>query len=191
MANDASEIVVGANGRVLVAPISADMPDDIESDLSVDWTEVGFVSEDGVQFTDSKDITDIPAWQSFYPVRKVVSGKTSTIEFAMRQWNRTTVVFAFGGGAVSSVDGVSIYKPPAPGTLDSRAVCVEWVDGGDTFRLVMPNGIASGDVSPQVVRTAATDLAVSFEATPDGTPDDGDLSTEPWYIITDSDSFGS
>jgi hypothetical protein len=189
--NDASEIVVGANGRVLVAPTTAEMPDDVSTDLSADWSEVGFVSENGVTFTDSKAITDIPAWQSFYPVRKIVSGKTSTIEFVMRQWNRTTVVFAFGGGAITNAAGVATYVPPAPGILDSRAVCVEWTDSGDTYRLVMPNGLASGDVSPNVVRTAATDLAVSFEATPEGNPVDDDLGSNPWYILTDAEGFAS
>lgn len=200
MSNDATEIVVGANGRVLVADAdtlgSGDFPTDVlvgsgdELDLAV-WTEVGFVSENGVTFTDGKTIADIPAWQAFYPVRKIVTEKMTKVEFVMRQWNTDTVRFAFGGGSVSESGGVATYIPPAPGDLDNRAMVVEWVDGEATYRLVLPRGIVTGDVAAQVVRTAASDLPVSFEVSPAGLPVDGDLSTQPWYILTDAQQFES
>jgi hypothetical protein len=40
------------------------------------------------------------------------------------------------------------------------------------------------------MRTAATDLPISFEVTPQDTPTDGDLGTQPWYIVTDAAMFG-
>lgn len=199
MANDSSEIVVGANGRVLV--LDADtaasvLPDDVvtgsgDSLLDDGWVEVGFVSEDGVTFTDGKDINDINAWQAFYPVRKIVTAKSSKIEWVMKQWDGTTVTTAFGGGTIDNSTGVSIYTPAAPGDLHELAVVVEWVDGGDTYRLVMPRGIVTGEVSTKVTRTESADLPVAFEATPAGTPEEGDLSSQPWYLITDAAQFGS
>ncbi len=197
MSNNSEEIVVGANGRVLVAN-AADVtlwPDDV-TDTSGDsldpaFQEVGFVTEDGVTFADGKTINDIKAWQSFYPVRKNVTEKSSKIDFVMRQWNPLTVVTAFGGGAVDNSTGVSIYTPPVPGTLDELAIIVEWVDGDDTYRLVMPRGVVTGEVSSKVTRTDAADLPISFEASPAGSPDSSDLGTQPWYILTDADQFGS
>lgn len=198
--NDATEIVVGANGRVLVADAdtlgSGDIPTDVvvgsgdQLDPAV-WTEVGFVSENGVTFTDGKTIADIPAWQAFYPVRKIVTEKMTKVEFVMRQWNTSTIRFAFGGGSVDMAAGVATYTPPAPGDLDNRAMCIEWVDGPDTYRLVLPRGIVTGDVAAQVVRTAASDLPVSFEVSPAGLPTEGDLLSQPWYIVTDADQFES
>ncbi len=198
--NDATEIVVGANGRVLVAasdPLgSGDFPTDVvvgsgdALDPSV-WTEVGFVSENGVTFTDGKTIADIPAWQAFYPVRKIVTDKMTKVEFVMRQWNTETVRFAFGGGDVDVSSGVALYTPPAPGDLDNRAMVVEWTDGPDMYRLVLPRGIVTGDVAAQVVRTAASDLPVSFEVSPAGLPVEGNLASQPWYIVTDADQFAS
>ncbi len=195
--NDASEIVVGANGRVLVA-VADDVvvwPDDVVvgsgDDLDAAFTEVGFVSTDGVTFTDSKNINDIPAWQAFYPVRKVVTDKMSKIEFIMKQWDGTTVTTAFGGGSVTTDTGVSIYTPAEPGELAELAMVVEWIDGADVYRLVIPRGIVTGEVSTKVTRTDAADLPVAFEATPAGTPSEGDLGTQPWYIVTNAAQFGS
>jgi hypothetical protein len=189
MSLDASEVVVGANGRVLVAPAdSATFPEDMSS-MGAEWVEVGYVSEDGVTFTAGQEIEDIMAWQSFYAIRKVVTGKTVSVEFAMRQWNEDTVVFAFGGGEVTRAAGVATYVPAEPGDLDERAVCVEWEDGADTYRLVLPRGIVTGEVSSNVTRSAAADLPVSFEITPDGLPDGSNIETNPWYLLTDADGF--
>lgn len=188
---DASEVVVGANGRILVADadtVAGLLPDDMGA-LDGTFMEVGYVSEDGVTFTNGQDIEDILAWQSFYPVRKVVTGKSTSVQFAMRQWNEITVKLAFGGGEIDVNSGVSIYVPPAPDTLDERAMVVEWEDGDDTYRLVLPRGLVTGEVESNVVRSAAADLPVSFDVTPSGQPDDEDLSTQPWYLITDAPWF--
>lgn len=190
MANDATEVVVGASGRVLVGdPTLVTLPTNVATALAATWVEVGFVSEDGVTFTDSQDINDIPAWQSFYPIRKVVSSKASKLEFVMRQWNETTVPLAFGGGTISRVSGVTTYTPPAPGTIFYRAMVVEWTDGGNTFRLVVPRGLATGEVSSKIVRTDAADLPISFDVVPSGSPVAGQLSTQAWYLLTNDASF--
>lgn len=189
---DASEVVVGANGRVLTAPadtVAANLPDDIDTALDTDFVEVGYVSEDGVTFTNGQDIEDIEAWQSFYPVRKVVTGKSTSVQFVMRQWNIENVQLAFGGGNVDEGSGVAVYTPPEPGELDERALIVEWVDGADTYRLVLPRGLVTGEVESNVVRSAAADLPISFDITPAGLPESGDLSTQPWYLITDAAGF--
>ena len=191
MSNDAEQIVIGANGRVLSAPVDSvvSWPDDIASALDPAFVEAGFTSEDGVTFTDGKTIADVMAWQAFYSVRKIVTEKASKVEFVMRQWNSENVKVAFGGGDIDHSSGVAVYTPPAPGELDTRAMIVEWTDNGDTYRLVLPRGLVTGEVSAQIMRTNAADLPVSFEVTPRGTPVAGDLSTEPWYLITDALAF--
>lgn len=188
MPADASEVVVGANGRVLVAPADTAVLPTTMAALNAVWVEVGYVSEDGVTFTDGKDIEDVNAWQAFYPIRKLVSAKNSAVEFVMRQWNESTVPFAFGGGTISRTAGVTTYKPPAPGVLDERALIVEWTDGAETFRLVFPRGMVTGEVSANVVRTAALDLPINYEVTPAGVPD-GTLAKEPWYLLTNATQF--
>lgn len=189
MSVDASEVVVGANGTIFVAGADAAgayLPDSTADTINAVFTEVGYVSDAGVTFTAGQDVEDIPVWQSFYPVRKIVTGKNVTCEFVMKQWNQANVLFAFGGGSVEEVAGMAVYTPPAPGDLDARALIVEWTDGDDIFRLVMPRGLVTGDVSTNIVRTASADLPISFEATPEGSPVAGQLDTQPWYLISSS-----
>lgn len=186
--NVASEITVGANGRVLVADYSAVSvwPTTVAAALPAQFVEVGFVSEDGVTFTDSKTIADVKAWQAFYPVRKIITEKMSKIEFIMQQYNDNTVKAAFGGGIVAVASGVVTYTPPVPGEIAVLAMVLEWTDGTDIYRLVMPRGMVTGEVSSKVTRTDNADLPVSFEATPLSSPTVGQLGTQPWYLLSNA-----
>lgn len=186
MTQDASEVVVGANGSVSSAPSAgATLPDDVDTPLDALFVEHGFVSDDGVTFRDDKEIEGIPAWQSFYDIRKVVAAKTSGAEYVLRQYNPANVKLAYGGGDVDVSGGVATYTPPVPGEIDERALVIEWIDGDYTFRLVFPKGIVTGEVESVLNRTAATDLPIAFEATPEGQPVDGDPETFPFYIVSD------
>lgn len=190
MPADATEVVVGSNGKVYVAPAGTALPSNIATALNAAFKDVGYVSEDGVSFTDGKDLEDVEAWQSFYPIRRLITGKTFGVEFVMRQWNEDTVKMAFGGGLIQRTSGITTYRPPKPDDgIDYRAVVIEWVDGTATYRLVIPRCMVDGEVSPQVVRTAAADLPVSFAATPSGNPDGVTLSLEPWYLVTNATQF--
>lgn len=185
MTQDASEVVVGGNGSVSTAPFGTTLPTTIDADLHAAFFEHGYVSEDGVTFRDGKEIEGIPAWQSFYDIRKVVSAKTSGCEYVLRQFNPENVQLAFGGGEYDVSGGVATYTPPEPGSIDERSLVVEWVDGDYTFRLVFPKGMVTGEVESVLNRTQATDLPIAFEATPEGQPVEGEPDTFPFYILSD------
>lgn len=190
MPADANEVVVGGNGKVYVAPAGTALPTNIATALNAAFKDVGYVSEDGVTFNDSKDVADVEAWQAFYPIRKLIEAKNSSLEFVMRQWNEDTVKVAFGGGTISRVSGITTYRPPTPDAgLTYHAVVVEWVDGASTYRLVIPRCVIDGEVSPNIVRTAAADLPVSLAVTPSGNPDGVTLALEPWYLVTNAAQF--
>jgi hypothetical protein len=185
MTQDASEVVVGGNGSVSTAPFGTTLPTNIDTALNAAFFEHGYVSEDGVTFRDDKEIEGIPAWQSFYDIRKVVAAKTSGCEYVLRQFNPENVQLAFGGGEYDVSAGVATYTPPAPGEIDERSLVVEWQDGDYTFRLVFPKGIVTGEVESVLNRTQATDLPIAFEATPEGAPVEGEPDTFPFYILSD------
>lgn len=194
---DADEVVVGADGRVFVAPEGTAVPDDLAS-LSNTWINLGYVSEEGITFKNGQEVEDIPAWQSFYSIRKVVSGKSTGVEFVLKQWNSDTLKLAFGGGDVVDNDpnDAVIYVPPAPGVMDNRAMIIEWEDGLSSYRLVMPRGMVSGEAETNIVRTSAADLPIAFDVTPSGVaealstpPTANELATQPWYLITDGTQF--
>jgi hypothetical protein len=184
MSNDAAQVVVGANGSVWVAATSGGAPTDVATPLDGDWTDLGFISEDGATFTEGKDITDIGAWQSFYPIRRIITGRSIQLSFALRQWNKDTIEFALGG-AVEENTGEFKYTPPSPEEFEERAVILEWADGTKAYRLYMPRGIVSESVETSLVRTAAADLPVTFAATDPG------AGVDAYTLFTDDPAFAA
>lgn len=183
MTANADEIVVGANGKVYVAETSATMPTGVSGTMPSGWTDLGFVTEDGVTFTDSKETETIGAWQSFYPVRRIVTSKDASVSFALRQWNKDTVTLAFGGGTVTTPSaGVHKYAPPSPEDLDERAMCIEFTDGTKVYRLVIGKGMVSDAVETQLVRTGAADLPITFTATPAS-------GSDAYYLLTNDSAL--
>lgn len=188
---DANAITVGANGRVMVAPYASvvSWPTNVSTALDVAFVDMGLVSEDGVNFTNGQEITDINAWQSFYPVRKIVASKSTRVEFVLKQWDHYTVPLALGGGTVTAVSGVHTYLPPDASVLDLRAVVIEWTDGSEIYRLVIPRGLATGEVSSVIARTGSIDLPIGIDATPLGSAVAGSIQTQPFYFVTNAGNF--
>jgi len=186
MAQDATEVVVGANGDVYVAPVGTNLPLDVDDALDPAFSEaLGFTSEDGVTATDGKTTENIGAWQSFYPLRTLVTERNFTVAFVLRQWNQDTVSLAFGGGTFTATGSHTTYTPPDPAYIDERVLIVDWEDGDDQFRLVVPRTIVSEDVETQITRTAAADLSITMTVL---APAEGN---EPWLFMTNAVRFSS
>lgn len=169
MANDAGKIVVGANGSVSVADIGSPAPTDSTTALNVAFLDFGFVSEAGVQVTPGQTIVPIMAWQSAYPVRKIVSQRSLQLDFTMREFNARSIPFAFGGGILSEQIGNKFkYLPPEPEVTDPRSLSVDWRDGTRHYRLYIPNGQVTNLAQFSLSRTAPAELPVQFEANGDG-----------------------
>ena len=183
MAESTSEILVGANGSVHVAPLGSTQPTDPTSSYAAAWAELGFVNDAGVKLHDAKTINNIASWQSFYATRRIITARDFTVAFALQQWNKNTVPLAFGGGTVSSpAAGVHKYTPPDPALIDERMLGVDWQDGTKHYRLIVPRGMATDAVDAELVRTKESELAIVFGVTTDG-------SSDPWFLLTDDPSF--
>jgi len=186
MAQDATEVVVGANGDVYVAPVGTSLPLDVDDPLNVAFSDaLGFTSEDGVTATDGKTTVNIGAWQSFYPLRTIVTERNFSAAFVLRQWNRDTVSLAFGGGTFEATGSFTKYTPPDPSVIDERVLVIDYQDGDDQFRLVIPRCVVSEDVASQITRTAAADLPITMSVL---APAEGD---DPWFIMTNAERFSS
>lgn len=181
--NNPNEIVVGGNGRILVAEVGTAAPADITEAASASWVELGYVSDEGVTFTVGKEIEDVNAWQSFFPIRKLMTAMTGDLAYELIQWNRDTVPFAFGGGEVTEPSAGSYhYEPPEPGVLDERAMAVEFVDGLFIFRIFVPRGLVSEDVETAINKAPNSVLPINFSAL-------GDEGVKPWYLDTNAPGF--
>lgn len=183
MPKDTDQIVVGANGTVRVAPLATADPADVSLAWPAGWVDLGYTSEDGVTFTDSKTLEAIPVWQLLFPARRIVTERDATVAFVLRQFGPDQVKLAFGGGAITEDSpGNFRYVPPAPEVLSEQRLGVEWLDGDKTYRLIMPRGIVTENVETNIVRTAAADLPITFGIV-------GEDGVDPWYLLTDDPAF--
>lgn len=185
MAN-ADAIVVAANGTVRVAVVGSTQPTTPTAAPVAAWRDLGYVNEDGCTFTDSKEIEDVLGWQSFYPLRKLITGKEAALSFVLKEWDERTIPLAFGGGSVTSPSaGVWRYAPPSPGTLDLRALMLDWEDGDKNYRLIIPQGMVTESVETQLVRSASAELPITFTAIPTSS------TADPYILLTDDIAFSS
>lgn len=169
MPKDSDEVVVGANGQIFVAPVGTAQPADMAA-FSASWIDLGFANEDGVTVTVGKDVENIGAWQSMFPIRRVVTARDMSLSFALRQWNEVNLPLAWGGGTVTTDAGPPVhhrYEPPSPEDLDERALAIEWLDGAKVYRLFVARGIVMEAVESVINKGVASDLPITFGAVSD------------------------
>lgn len=192
MTKNVDEIVVGANGSIYLAPVGTALPTSISDALGVAFVDAGYVTEDGVTFTDGKTLESVRAWQSLYDLRKIVTAKEAMASFSLMQWSGSNVVLAFGGGEVEevvapdagppAVPGEYRYHPPAPEAIDERILAIEWSDGDKDYRLIFPKGMVSENVETNVTRSAAALLPITFSIL-------GTDGVDPWILDTNDPAF--
>jgi hypothetical protein len=183
MAETPSEILVGANGSIHVAPLTATLPDDPTEDYTTDWTELGLATPAGVKLHDGKTIVPIKSWQKLRPTRRIITDMDFTASFVLQQWNADTVPLAFGGGEITSPSaGVFRYDPPEAGRLDERAFGIDWEDGDRNYRLIIPQGIVQNAVDSELTRAKESELPIVVGVT----IGDEDI---PYFLLTDDPAF--
>lgn len=163
MTNNANQVVVGGNGHLWVAAVGATAPFNTATAMPAGWVDLGYISEDGATFSFGRETTDIGAWQSMTPIRKIVTAQTITVAAALRQWSQPTIEFALGGDVVTSASEFK-WEPAAPEVIDERALTLEWIDGTKSYRLYFRRGMVSEAVETQFTRTAASDLPITYSA---------------------------
>lgn len=186
MAQDAAEITVAADGNIYVAPYTDALgfPEVETSTPSATYQELGYASENGVTFTASPDVTDINAWQSATPVRRLVTARNLTLSMELLQWNEDSFAIVFGGGEWSTSGSTFRYDPPADNdALAEFAVIIDAFDGDRKQRWVVMRCNVTEAVETNLVRTGAAMLPVTFSAL---TPADEDRA---WYFLTGDTQF--
>lgn len=180
---DTDKVVVAATGELYVAAVGATQPTDPTSPFGGEWTELGYATTDGVTMTDSRTVEEITAWQSFYPVRRIVTGKDMRVAFSLLQWEEDTVKLAYGGGTVTEESsGIYKYVPPAPEVLDERAFAVDFHDGDKDYRVIFPKVQVVESVEVQLFRQGAAILPVTLGII-------GEAGEDAWYFLTNDTDF--
>jgi len=135
--DESSGVHVAAKGTT--APVDLATP--------TGFTEVGWLSEDGVDLDRNEDSATFNAWQGGKVVRKKTTSVDDTFKFQALEENATTVGLFYKGQAPVVTGGVAKITVTNQILSDERAWVVDFVDGAVTKRLVIPNGEVTGRAS--------------------------------------------
>lgn len=134
MALTADNVVVGITGKVYVGATTATAPTTSTSTLT-GFTELGYVSADGVTFTQERSTNQIRAWQNADLVREIVTEGTVTYQFMLLETTEAVIEAYFGG---TLVGGKIEVNPAATGGRKSFVIDV--IDGAKAIRHYVPSG---------------------------------------------------
>ena len=132
--SDASNVVVGITGAVYVGATSATAPTSSSSALT-GFSDLGYVSNDGVTITPDKSSNAIRAWQNADLVREVVTESTLTYQFMLLETTAESIEAYFGS---TMVDGKLEVNPSNTG--GKKSFVIDIVDGAKVVRHYIPTG---------------------------------------------------
>lgn len=155
MALSADNVVVGITGKVYVGATSATAPTSSTATLT-GFTELGYVSADGVEFATDKSTNQIRAWQNSDLVREVVTEGTVTYKFTLLETNQDVIEAYFGS---TMTTGKVQLNPVATGGRKSFVIDV--VDGAKAIRHYVP----AGEILSVEAQTFVNGEAVSYGVT--------------------------
>lgn len=133
-------------GSVFVAPFASDpitsltdTTDKLLTALPTGYTDVGWTSDDGAQFSRDVETSDITGWGSVEPLRSDITQDTTTLQIACYELKKTTLGL-YTGADMSAVTPaangeIHIDKPADPGSLYYRvlAVAVDRNEDGEVY----------------------------------------------------------
>lgn len=164
MAQNTTQVKILSSGDVYVAPIGSTAPTNATTALTAAWKKLGYLSTDGPGITPGLDTFEISGWQSAYPLRRGVTGRSLEVSFTMEQLYSESVKLAFGGGTISGTSPDYTYTPPAPSDTDDRAVVIEGIDGTTQIRLYIPAAAVTTVGQVQFQRGAAAAVPITMAA---------------------------
>lgn len=188
MAGDATQIVVAGTGVVSIAPYGTALPDGstaVRESLDAAFVDLGFTTEDGVELTDGVSVNEVMAWQSSYPVRRLVSEYTGAVGFSLLQWSKDIFEQVLSGVVTEEVaDTVHKFTPTRAGVVAEKSMVVDFDDGTEEYRWVFPKvGLASDIVIP-LVRTDAAVIPTEWGVI-------GGDAAGAWFMLTSDENFST
>lgn len=166
MALSADSVVVGITGKCYVGATTATAPTASDSVLT-GFTELGYVSADGIAHALDKSTNQIRGWQNADLVREVVTEATETFTFSLLETNEAVLELYFGA---TMVGGKIEVNPAATGGRKSFVIDV--VDGDKVIRHYIP----SGEVLAVEAQTIANGEALMYGVTVTAYATDGRTS---------------
>lgn len=181
MALDGTQVRVAGAGRVYTAVTTAAAPTDSGTALAAEWTDLGYVTEDGVSFTFGRETEDLNSWQGD-KVRVLTLRAPKSVEFSLMQSNKDTLLVALGGGSIVENTGEFTITPPADDVNEERSLLIEFSDGGVAYRYYFPRVQVQGEVSFTLTRSGAVTYPINMGVL---------AATPPYTIFSDDPALGT
>lgn len=140
------------DGSVFVAPITAIAVTDLTTytagppvvvdltALPAEYEDVGWISDDGAQFSRDVETSDVTSWGSVEPTRRDITSDTTTLAIACQETKKATIGLYSGAdmdAVVPDPDSgeVSIAKPARPSSRSYRVLtlAVDLMDAGEVY----------------------------------------------------------
>lgn len=134
MALTADNVVVGVTGKVYSGPTTSTAPTSATSTLT-GFTDLGYVSTDGVSFTVDKTTNQIRAWQNADLVRESITEGTVTYSFTLLETTQEAIELYFG----ATMTAGKIELNPV-NTGGRKSFVIDVVDGAKVIRHYVPSG---------------------------------------------------
>ncbi len=158
MPGSADQIVVAGTGTISIAPQGTAIPADtaVHSTLDPAYVDLGFTSDDGVTIADGMEVEDINAWQSLYPVRRVITGYSGSVAFDLLQWSEDIFIQVLNGVVTEPVaDTVHEFTPTRDGVLPEKTLIVDFTDGAELYRWIFHRVTMGADVEIPIDKKTA------------------------------------
>jgi hypothetical protein len=158
MANNAENVVVGVTGSVYVGPTTATAPTSSTATLT-GFTDLGYVSSDGVTFTTDKSTTQIRAWQNADLVRESITEGTVTYAFTLLETTESAIEAYFGGTMTAGKIEVNPVN-----TGGRKSFVIDVIDGAKAIRHYIPTGEILSVEAQQIQNGEAVGYGITVTA---------------------------
>jgi hypothetical protein len=176
MALDSDNVRVAVTGAVYVGPTSAAAPTSSASTLS-GFTDLGYVSADGITETIERTTNQIRAWQGGSLVREVTSEGTYSVTLTFIETNQEVLELYFG----SAITGGELDGDPTT-TGGRKSFVMDVVDGTIVERTYIP----AGEITAVGERTLASGEAIGYNVTITAYADTSNVTFKKWFSELES-----
>jgi len=176
MALDSDNVRVAVTGAVYVGPTTATAPSSSGSTLT-GFSDLGYVSADGITETIDRTTNQIRAWQNGSLVREVTSEGTYSVTLTFIETKQDVLELYFGSAITAGqLDG----DPTKSG--GRKSFVMDIVDGPLVERTYIP----AGEVTAIGERTLASGEAVGYNVTITAYADTDNVTYKKWFSQLES-----
>lgn len=149
-------------GKLYIAPLGTDEPENLTDPWDYDWIPMGYTNE-GSNIVFDNTFEDVEVAEELEPVHILQTRRQITINFALAEITAANMQRAFNGGTIEIASGEVTFEPPAAGEYEEVMIGWEAEDGLERWVFRRCIQVGSVDMARRRAPDNAT-LPMSFRA---------------------------